>query len=267
MTPAGVLLLLAATAGTPAEVERVRLYFDVLTDTNRAFADGVALRADAAQARAQFARAARGYDELWSRGFRNPALALNRARARWLAGDLAGATVAFHDGLAVARYDRPLQTGLEEARAAVAYPVEGDLAAQCRPRPRRTIGTRMSPAEAYTSAGIVWLLVCIGVTRFVMIRAAGWLAFAGFWLACLGLLGGLWWQDWRLREKDEGRPLVVVRDDVLLRKGNAEGYPPRLEPRLPRGVEARELTRRGGWVQVELAGGAVGWVPESAVIR
>ena len=99
-----------------------------------------------------------------------------------------------------------------------------------------------------------------------MTRAGGWLAFAGFWLAGLALLGGLWWHDWRHRSHDESRPLVVVRDDVMLRKGNADGYPARLEPRLPRGVEARELTRRGGWVQVELAGGAVGWLPEAAVI-
>jgi hypothetical protein len=265
MTP-GVLLLLTATAGTPAEVERTHTFFDVLMDTSKAFAEGVELRGDAVRARPKFARAARGYDELWARGYRNPVLALNRARAHRLAGDLSGAIVAFHDGLAVARYDRPLRTGLEEARAAVAYPHEGDLAAQCRPRPRGTIGTRMSPAEAYAAAGLVWLLACLGAARFAMTRVVGWLVFAGFWLACLGLLGGLWAHDWRLRERDEGRPPVVVRDDVVLRKGNAEGYPARLESRLPRGVEARELTRRGGWVQVELAGGAVGWLPENAVI-
>jgi hypothetical protein len=267
MNPAGVLLLLTATAGTPAEVERIHAFFDVLMDANRAFAEGVELRADAVKARPAFARAARGYDELWHRGFRNPGLALNRARAHQLAGDLPGAIVAYHDGLAVARYDRPLQLGLEDARSAVAYPIEGDLVAQCRPRPRPTIGTRMSPAEAYISAGVAWLLVCLGAARFAMIRVVGWLVFAGFWLACLGLLGGLWWQDWRHRERDEAKPLVVVRGDVFLRKGNAEGYPPRLESRLPRGVEARELTRRGGWVQVELAGGVVGWLPEGAVAR
>ena len=256
MTPAALLLIGLSLAVPP---ERV------LTDADRAFADGVALRADAAAARKRFAAAAAGYDELWRLGSHNPALALNRARARRLAGDLPGAIVAFHDGLAVARYDRPLQAGLEEARSAVAYPLDGELAAQCRPRPRGTVGTRMSPADAYLAAGLLWLLVSLGVARFAMTRAGGWLAFAGFWLACLGLLGGLWWQDWRHHSRDEARPLVVVKDDVLLRKGNADGYPARLEPRLPRGVEARELTRRGGWVQVELAGGAAGWLPETAV--
>lgn len=264
MTP-GVLLLLTATAGTPAEAERYDVYFNVFVDANTAFAEGVELRADSLRARPKFARAARGYDEVWDRGYRNPAVALNRARAHRLAGDLAGSIAAFHAGLAVAPYDRPLQVGLEEARAAVAYPSDGDLAAQCRQRTRWSIGVRMSPAEAYSAAGLLWLLACLGAVRFAMTRAGGWLVFAGIWLACLGLLGGLWWHDWRVREADAARPRVVVRDDVYLRKGNADGYPPRLEPRLPRGVEARELTRRGGWVQVELAGGVVGWLPETAV--
>src|SRR5947208_15599362 len=97
MTSAGALLLLTATAGTPAEVEQIYAFFDVLVDTNKAFAEGAERRADAAKARPAFARAARGYDELWHRGFRNPALALNRARAHRQAGDLAGAGAAFHE--------------------------------------------------------------------------------------------------------------------------------------------------------------------------
>jgi len=57
---------------------------------------------------------------------------------------------------------------------------------------------------------------------------------------------------------------VVVAADAVLRKGNADAYPPRLEARLPPGPRP-ELARRGGWVQVELAGGAVGWLPEAVV--
>ena len=35
---------------------------------------------------------------------------------------------------------------------------------------------------------------------------------------------------------------------------------------LPAGAEVRELSRRGGWVQVELPGGAVGWLPLSVLV-
>src|SRR5439155_25523687 len=116
---------------------------------------------------------------------------------------------------------RQLQVGLGEARAAVAYPLAGELAAECRPRPTGTVGTRMSPADAYFTAGLLWLLACAAAVRFWMTRGVGWAVFAGFWLACLLLLGGLWWQDARHRARDEARPLVVVKDDTTLRKGNA----------------------------------------------
>ncbi len=57
-----------------------------------------------------------------------------------------------------------------------------------------------------------------------------------------------------------------MTDDVYLRKGNAAEYPPRIEPALPKGAEVYELARRGGWVQVQLPGGMIGWIPEAATI-
>jgi hypothetical protein len=99
-----------------------------------------------------------------------------------------------------------------------------------------------------------------------MTRVGWWLAFAGGCALVLALLGGLWWEDSRQRERHESRPLVVVREDVLLRRGNTILHPERLAQTLPRGVEARELLRRGGWVQVELAAGAIGWLPEASVV-
>ena len=38
-------------------------------------------------------------------------------------------------------------------------------------------------------------------------------------------------------------------------------YPPRSETPLNRGVEARLLFVRGDWLQIELSGGEIGWVP------
>jgi hypothetical protein len=59
---------------------------------------------------------------------------------------------------------------------------------------------------------------------------------------------------------------VVLANDVDLRKGNADAYPERLDAKLPRGVEARKLAERGGWIQVRLAGGVVGWIPGTLVL-
>ena len=239
---------------------------DTLAAAESAFAEGVALRNDSAKARPAFARAAASYDALWHDGHRTPELALNRARAHRLAGHLPKCIAALHDGLAVARFARPLQVELDDARAAVQFPLEGDLAAQCRPKPVRGVSARISPADAVGLAALVWLLALAGVVRFAMARNPFWLAFAGLCVAGLLTLGGFWLHDARQRERDESLPLLVVTDDAWLRKGNAEAFPPRVEPKLPKGTEVRELIRRGGWVQVQLAGGAIGWLPERATI-
>ncbi len=63
------------------------------------------------------------------------------------------------------------------------------------------------------------------------------------------------------------RPLVVIADDgVLLRKGNSLSFPPRWQTPVNKGVEARLLFERGDFVQVQLAGGEIGWVPRNLVV-
>jgi hypothetical protein len=256
-------LLVACLFASPAFASSAS---DTLADAESAFAEGVALRDDSAKARPAFARAAASYDVLWNQGHRTPELALDRARAHRLAGNLPKCIAALHDGLAVARFSRPLQVELEDARAAVQFPLEGDLAAQCKPKPMSGVGTRMSPADAWFLVGGVWLIACAGAVRFAMTRNVLWLVFAGLCVAGLLTLGGFWLNDERRRERDESLPLLVLTEDAMLRKGNAEAYPPRVEPTLPKGAEVRELTRRGGWVQVQIPGGAIGWLPERAVI-
>ena len=124
----------------------------------------------------------------------------------------------------------------------------------------------MSAADAWVVSGVLWLFACAGVVRFAMTRIPLWFAGAGLCVIGLACLGWLWVQDARYREQEESLPLLVVTRDATLRRGNAEAYLPRIDPALPPGAEVRQLARRGGWVQVQLPGGAVGWLPESAVI-
>jgi hypothetical protein len=53
---------------------------------------------------------------------------------------------------------------------------------------------------------------------------------------------------------------------VLLRRGNGVVFPPRYDTPVNRGVEGRLRFERGGWVQIELSGGEIGWVPRTAVL-
>src|SRR5206468_9087776 len=138
---------------------------ETLAAAETAFAEGVALRNDSVKARPAFARAANRYDVLWSLGYHAPELALNRSRAHRLAGNLPKSIAALHEGLAVVRFARPLQVELEDARAAVQFPLDGELAAQCRPRPYSGVRTRTSVADAWFVAGGLWLVACAGVAR------------------------------------------------------------------------------------------------------
>jgi hypothetical protein len=250
-----LLLPCAASAGFPR---------DALAAAAAEFREGVALRGDSAKARPKFERAAELYDVVWNRGLRSSELALARARAHRLAGSLPRSIAALRDGTAAVPSARELQTELAEARAAVAYPLDGPVGAQCRARDSFTVAARVSVAEAWVLAGGLWLLACACVVRFVMTRAAGWLWAAGAFALALAAFGALWVHDARARSDD--RPAHVLLSDALLRTGNASSYPERFDAPLPVGAEVRERSRRGGWVQVELPGGAIGWLPEGVLV-
>jgi hypothetical protein len=243
---------------------RAAYHNDPLVAAAEAFAEGAALRGDAEKARPKFARAAELYDTVWNRGARSSELALARARAHRLAGSLPRSIAALRDGTAAVPSARELQTELAEARAAVAYPLDGPVGAQCRARDSFTVAARVSVAEAWVLAGGLWLLACACVVRFIMTRGAGWLWTAGAFALALAAFGALWVHDARARRDD--RPAHVLLSDALLRTGNASSYPERLDAPLPAGAEVRERSRRGGWVQVELPGGAIGWLPLSALV-
>ena len=53
---------------------------------------------------------------------------------------------------------------------------------------------------------------------------------------------------------------VLVTDDVVVRKGNGEGYDPQFRQPLHEGVEFKVIEQRGGWLRIELADGNQGWV-------
>ena len=232
------------------------------------FESGIRDRNDAGKARVQFANAAATADKSWNQyRQRTVAVAANRGRAHFLAGDLPQSIRAFREGLALYPWDAELQRGLALARAAVAYPTETELAARVRPDPPAEVRNRVSPFDLLLVSAVASLVLAIGLARRLT-RRDRW----AWPVAACGLLGvlvavGIWWQCDREECRDRANPTVVIAADTVLRTGNGPSYPPRVEAALPRGAEVRERSRRGGWVQVELAGGAVGWVPETVVLK
>ena len=229
-----------------------------LDDGGISFLQGVEARDDAATARRHFAWAANWYDQMWTGGVRTDAVALNRGRAHFLAGNLPQAIRAFRDGLDLYPWDADLQRALTAARAPVAYPTESDPAERVRPDPPNSLRHRISPWDLFLAASAFALVLTIGLARRLTARD-GWatpLAVAGL----LGLVAVAAAGIHIATARPE--PVLVLTADEVLRTGNGTAFPARLDAPLPRGAEVRELARRGGWVQVELPGGAVGWVRE-----
>jgi hypothetical protein len=59
---------------------------------------------------------------------------------------------------------------------------------------------------------------------------------------------------------------VVVRAEVIARKGNADSYEPAFTEPLAEGTEFRVLERRSPWMHIQLAGGQRGWIPDDDAV-
>jgi len=248
MPGVGVMLLLVA--GSTAA--------DLLARAEAAFRAAVESRDDHTKAEPHLRAAIRDLEALQARGVRNPRLSLQLGNARLLADDLGGAILAYHEGLALSPGDRDLRAALDFARSRVAYPAgtfarpPTDDLPPWLPRP--------GPVTLLLVAFGAFALGCVGLTRSRMLASGRWLTVGVG--ALLIALAGLTLLVMQQRAAALERPLVVVAaDDVLLRRGDGLSFPPRYATPLPRGTEARLRRERGDWLQIELSGGEIGWVP------
>jgi BatD DUF11 like domain len=156
--------------------------------------------------------------------------------------------------------DVQLHTALRDAREQVPY-ASADL------RPSDSAWPYWLSLRRFAWAA---LLACIGGSlafiRWLMIRRRGWFValLIGFTIAATPAIGTL--LEWRERARNEETPVVVVARETVLRRGNGDEYPARVDAGLPPGAEVRRLFERHRWLQVELANGVVGWVPRYAVV-
>lgn len=230
------------------------------------FDAGVRLRDDAEAARPHFAAAAEAFDRSWRAGDRTPAVARNRGRAHFLAGDLPAAILALRDGLALAPWDAGLRRDLEVCRDAVGYPTPATPADAVRPEPPSGLQSRISPAMLFAATVLASIVLAVGLSAYFTVRPGWSLPAAAVGTAGLFAVG--------VAAREISRELLCGRERIavasrsaVMRTGNADAYPARLTDPIPRGAEVAVLGRRGGWLHVELAGGAVGWLPEAAAVR
>ena len=262
------LLLMATMAVAPDDSEAAISNGDLLALAESEYRAGIDARADAAKARPHFAKAAAAYERLWRNGHRSAGLARHLAQAYLLAGDLPQAIRAYHLGMRLVPHDSDLQAGISYAREQVRYPMTGNLSEIGRYRDRNSI-LRYAPAWFYGLMAIaIYSLALLSLAR-------GWMSRRPIWWVTGGVLGVLamlttaaaLWENKHIAD-DNALSLVVVKGDgTMLHRGNGTEFPIRLTERLPEGVEMLVLTERGGWLQVQLAGGVVGWVDARRVVR
>ena len=70
--------------------------------------------------------------------------------------------------------------------------------------------------------------------------------------------------DWRFRDRPTDG--VLVAEEVVVRKGDGEGYDPQFTEPLHEGVEFTVLKQRRGWVHIELPDGNRGWIRDGDAI-
>jgi hypothetical protein len=246
-------------------IARAQSHEEILAQAEAAFQRGVESKGRFLQAREHFSEATDKYKTLHEKGVRSSGLYRSVANAAYLADRWPEAIWAYQCGLQVDPNDNAMRAHLAIARARVLYPPsgEGRLEADTWPawlhRP-----TRWELTCAFALAyALTWL---IGTFAFVSQRASLWLiATLALLIACVA--GAALWHAERQADLDQRMPVVIVASNTAFYRGNATSYPQHTSlPILPRGLEVRQIHRRGNWLQVRLTTGEVGWLPREQVL-
>lgn len=125
------------------------------------------------------------------------------------------------------------------------------------------------PARAWT-ASVAW--------TFAWLLAAALIVIRGHWharlrrcrgalvgVAAIALVFGLTVAIDEIRHR-LNPPGVIVNEEVIVRKGNGDGFSPAFTEPLPVGSEFTLLEQRPGWYHIRLADGQSGWVRTSDAI-
>jgi tetratricopeptide (TPR) repeat protein len=224
-------------------------------------------RGDDAQARQNYHIAATEYQKLADEGHDHPDLNLNQGNAHLLAGELPQAIFAYRRGLHQHPLHEQLWENLDAARDMVAYPDDG-----WRQRPAGDHWPpwlpRPAPEALLQSALALYVLAWLAVGIWLMVRRR-WVIVVAilFFLTCTLPAVGWGYLEYRIAQDQEQALVVVAVNGATLRRGNGALYPQHARlPVVNRGMEARLLSERGGWVQVQFPGGDIGWLPRGAVL-
>jgi tetratricopeptide (TPR) repeat protein len=249
------LSLVVSQNGQPQSDEQI------LDHAQAAFQLGVKLRGTPEESK-PFQLAADHYEQLRRRGVQNPALFMNLGNAYLLAGNIPGAILTYRRGLQLNPNNLEMRANLACARDQVVYASPDSFA-----RPPESLWPpwlpRWTPGMSLWAAFLFYVMAWIGLAHRMAFRPE-----SRPWLPGIGAAGVLcfavvFFFQMRAEKTEFEHPLVVISaDQTYLHKGNHSLYSRAYDTPLNRGSEARLLQVRGDWLQIELTGGQIGWVPQ-----
>lgn len=231
-----------------------------LIRAQEAYDQGVALKADGKleAARAEFRTSAERYRAVAAAGGHNASLYYNLGNALVQSGDRGRGIASYLKALRLSPHDASLLANLNTARADVAMKLNGSFDTD--------IGAGVAWWRVVGEPARLWIAVVLWVAFWALLmptilgrRLPGWARAVRLATVIAAVaVGGTVAAD---RWYASARPLaVVVADDVVLRKGNGDGFAPQVEETLTSGVELRVLETRPQWLRVRLVDGTEGWL-------
>ncbi len=210
----------------------------------------------------EFAASAEGFRSLAEEGFESAAVFYNLGNAEYRRGNLGRAIAAYLRALDFAPREEDLDFNLRivrQRRADRIEPASGPtfLRSLFFPHTRLTIGEETGLAAVLWLSGIFLLHAALFVRR-AAVKNLG-LVLAGLGVATAVSVA------WRVRERDETPPAVVVAESTDVRTGPGEDFPVYFT--LHDGTECRVLERGDGWTKVEIEGEKRGWLKDAEIER
>jgi len=261
MKPILCILLLALGMSVQARAQSL----DGITAAQAAYDRGMELQAkDAGAAREQFQSAAQGFRQAVDAGAVNGPLLFNLGNAQLQAGRTGEAIGSYLRAQRFTPGDGRLQANLAHARSLVKDRL--DLGSGLLLEDVARWWHLLSQRSRLTLAVSLWL-VAWGVVVTMLLadpaRLPTTLRRMGVPAAwCCGVLGVVLLATVVVdANASVWRPVgVTVADQVVVRKGNGEGFDPAFTEPLSQGVEFRVLEERPGWIHIRLPNGKSGWI-------
>ncbi|MCH2138879.1 MAG: hypothetical protein MK074_07510 [Phycisphaerales bacterium] len=252
------LILAPSTFGSALNAQQQA---SVLEEAQAAYVQGIELRStDPSQSAKAFARSVDRFSVLVDDGIVNGPLLYDLGNAQVQAGEIGQGIASYLQAQALMPGDARIAENLAHARSKVRTRVQADGS--------EAVVDRLLFWHHQWSTGVrgtlfalvwcvLWGVLVVRCWRFV----PGWRTTTCVSGVLSAALGVSLLSPWLGATSARG---VLVQDDVIVRKGDAEAFAPRFEEPIHQGVEFRVLETRPNWLHIELLDGQDGWVPRDA---